>query len=263
MKGYLAILKSRIFVLIQYRAAALAGLATQFFWGLIKVMILAAFYSETTITQPLSLAQAFDFIWIGQALLLLLPWTIDKELEEQVKSGNIGYELVRPLDLYSLFFFRSLAMRVAPTIMRAIPVFLIAGLFINLSSPISTGAAIAFTFSLILSALLSAAITTIVIISLFWTLSGEGIVCMLAHVVLFLSGLVVPLPLFPNWAQPILNIQPFRFIIDVPCRLYTGIIPVSEAAYYLTFQVMWILLFVIAGRVLINRAVKKFVMQGG
>lgn len=263
MKAYLAILYARMATLFQYRGAAFAGVATQIFWAIIKTMILTAFYSETSVSQPISLPQAITFIWLGQALLALLPWTIDKELEAQVKNGNVSYELVRPINLYSLWYARAFAIRTVPTIMRCIPVFVIAILFFGLSAPISWAASLTFGISLIFGAFLSAAITTLIIISLFWTISGEGIQRLTPHISLLLSGLVVPLPLFPDRLQPFLNLQPFRGVIDIPCRLYTGVIPVEEAFYYLGFQLIWLLIIVGAGRRLMNRALRQLVIQGG
>ena len=100
MRAYAAILRGRLAVLFQYRAAALAGLATQVFWGIVKIMILTAFYAQSASGLPLSLAQAITFVWLGQALLQLLPWNMDREIEAQVKNGNVAYDLVpaaRPL----------------------------------------------------------------------------------------------------------------------------------------------------------------------
>lgn len=263
MKGYLAIFKGRLAALFQYRAAALAGLGTQIFWGIIKVMILTAFFAQSTSAQPISLSQAITFIWLGQALLQLLPWNIDKEIELQVKSGNVAYELIRPLDLYWLWFFRSCAMRVLPTLLRSIPLIILAGLFFDLSRPVSLPAGIAFGCSIVMSTLLSTAITTLVVVSIFWTLSGEGLLRLLPHTVMLLSGMVVPLPLFPNWMQPFLSIQPFRGIIDIPARLYTGVIPSDDAPYYLAFQLLWAVTFLVAGRWLMQKALRQIVIQGG
>jgi ABC-2 type transport system permease protein len=123
MRAYLAILKSRTLILFQYRAAALAGIPTQVFWGMIKIMVFTAFYATASRSHPLNLSQTTTFIWIGQAFLQLLPWNIDKELEEQIKNGNIAYELARPLDLYWYWFARALAMRLTPTVWRCIPLF--------------------------------------------------------------------------------------------------------------------------------------------
>lgn len=263
MKVYLAILYVRMATLFQYRGAAFAGIATQIFWAIIKTMILTAFYAHASAAQPISLVQAITFIWLGQALLALLPWNIDKELEAQVKNGNVSYELVRPINLYGLWYARAFSIRTVPTIMRCIPVLMIAILFFGLSAPISRAASLAFGVSLIFGAFLSAAITTLIMISLFWTISGEGIQRLMPHVAFLLSGLIVPLPLFPEWLQPFLNLQPLRGVIDIPSRLYTGVIPAQEAFYYLGFQLIWILILVGIGRWLMDRALRQIVIQGG
>ncbi len=263
MKAYLAILRGRLAVLFQYRAAALAGLVTQIFWGFVKIMILSAFYMQDAYSQPISLAQAMTFIWLGQALLQVLPWNIDKEIEAQIKNGNVAYELIRPLDIYWLWFSRSLAMRLVPTFFRSIPLFLMAGLFFGLSQPVSIEAGIAFGVSIIFSVLLSSAITTLIIISLFWTISGEGIQRLIPHFTMLLSGMVVPLPLFPDWMQPFLNLQPFRGLIDIPCRLYTGVIPCQDVWFCFGFQIVWIVILIVMGRILIKKAIKQVVIQGG
>ncbi|WP_068469355.1 ABC transporter permease [Candidatus Protochlamydia phocaeensis] len=263
MKAYLAIFKCRLSALFQYRLAAFAGLSTQIFWGFVKMMILQAFYAHALSPPPISLPQAITFVWLGQALLQLLPWNIDREIEAQVRTGNVAYELVRPIDVYGLWFVRSLALRFIPTLMRSLPLFLVAGLFFGLSMPASASAGIFFSLSLFCSMLLSAAMTTLVVISLFWTISGEGILRLLPHLTMILSGMVVPLPLFPDWMQPFLSIQPFRGIIDIPVRLYTGIIPPAEGLFYLGFQLAWFAFFVVLGRALMHQAMKRIIIQGG
>lgn len=262
MNGYLAILKIRMKTLLQYRTVAFAAICTQLFWGLITVMVYRAFYTNAR-NQPISLDQAITFIWLGQALLQLIPWSIDKEIEFQVKNGNVVYELLRPIDLYKLWFVRSFALRSIPTIMRCFPIFLVGGLFFGLLPPVSYQATICFMVSLCLALLLSTAMITFVMISLFWTISGEGIQRLLPHVTVLFAGMVVPLPLFPTWMQPFLNLQPFRGIIDIPARFYTGIIPTFDALYYFGFQMGWFLFFFLLGKWLIQKAIKNFVIQGG
>ena len=100
MNSYLAVLKARFRLLLQYRAAALAGLGTQIFWGLMRVMIFTAFYHSTTATPPISLADTVTYLWLIQAMLLLLPWRLDAEIQGMIRDGTVAYELVRPIDLY-------------------------------------------------------------------------------------------------------------------------------------------------------------------
>ncbi len=263
MNGYLAVFTIRMKALLQYRSAAFAGVCAQLFWGLVQVMIFRAFYTQVSGPEPITLSQAVTFIWLGQALIQMLPWTIDKEIEILVRNGNVAYELVRPLHLYGFWFARSFAMRLIPTAMRCIPIFILGGCFLGLTAPISWGAAMAFFFSVILALFLSSAITTLMVISLFWTLSGDGIQRLLPHCTVLFSGMVVPLPLFPLWMQPFLNIQPFRGVMDIPCRLYTGVIPIADALYYLGFQLAWIAILVSFGQWLLHRATRRLMIQGG
>ncbi len=263
MRAYCAIFKARTAALFQYRLAALAGMSTQVFWGIVKVMILQAFYAQSTQPEPISLSQAMVFVWLGQALLGLLPWNIDKELESQIKTGHVAYELVRPIHLYWLWFFRSIALRIVPTAMRSLPIILVAGLFFGFPLPISWSAGAFFCLSLLFSLLLSAAMSTLIFTSLFWTLSGEGVQKLLPHLTILLSGLVVPLPLFPGWMQPFMSLQPFRGLIDIPIRIYIGVIPSDEFLYYAGFQCFWILIFMVIGQWVMRTALKRVIIQGG
>lgn len=260
MKSYIALLRARFLTLLQYRKAAVAGACTQIFWAVIFSIILTAFYRANPAASPLSLETILIFNWINQGLWLLIPWNIDKEIERQIRSGTVAYELIRPLNLYWLYFFRALALRLVPLFIRSVPFFIIAVLFFGLPAP---HACLAFVASICCSLLLSAAITTLLMISLFWTISGEGILRVIPQVAIFFSGLVVPIPLFPDWAQTFMQIQPFRGILDIPCRIYTGLIPVSDSYFYLGFQLAWALVLILCGHIIIKRALHKIQIQGG
>ena len=262
MNAYFALLRCRFASLVQYKAAVLAGIATQIFWGILKVMILTAFYASSTKSQPMTLQEAITFIWIGQMLFLLLPWNIDKDIEAQIKSGVVVYELIRPIDLYWLWFSRSLALRLFPALLRSLIICIIASLCLGMSLPISPSAAFLFFLSMCFATLLASSITTLVMISLFWTISGEGLLRLLPQVTLLLSGLVVPLPLFPEWLQPFILLQPFRAIVDIPSRIYTGLIPVSESLFWIGFQSLWLFILIIMGKWLMKKALRQFVVQG-
>ena len=77
---YLAVFRMRFLLMLQYRAAAIAGFATQCWWGLLKVMVFAAFYRSRCAHQPINLAHAVTYTWLGQAFLRSLPWNADPEV---------------------------------------------------------------------------------------------------------------------------------------------------------------------------------------
>jgi len=264
MRSYWAVVSARFRMLLQYRAAAVAGFGTQLFWGLIRIMIFEAFYRSTTASQPMTLPEVVDYIWLGQATFVMtLPYYLDLEILTMVRSGTVVYELLRPLDLYSLWFSRSVASRAAPTLLRALPMFVAAGLFLGLRPPASVASGAGWLLALLGALMLSCAISTILSVSLLWTIAGEGLVQILGSAGMILSGIVIPLPLFPDWAQTALNILPFRGLLDTPARIYSGNILPGEALPLFAHQMAWTLAFVALGRLLLARGTRRLVAQGG
>jgi ABC-2 type transport system permease protein len=156
-----------------------------------------------------------------------------------------------------------LAMRTAPTLLRSIPLLAITGLFFGLGSPPSWASALAFVLSLLGALLMGCAISCLLAISLFWTISGQGLNNLLMPAIFVFSGMLVPLPLLPDWAQPLLNALPFRGLVDVPFRLYTGHIPPAEVLPLFGFQLAWALALVLLGHRILARGTRRLVVQGG
>jgi ABC-2 type transport system permease protein len=272
MKAYWSLFVTRFALLLQYRVAALAGIATQLFWGFVKIMVLAAFFTHTTSAQPMTFREAVGYVWLSQAFLVaLVPWSGDRDIQELIRSGAIGYDLLRPTDLYNFWFTRALAMRTAPVILRAIPIFCVT-LFVlplvglsnwSLAFPPSFTAFVAFFLSFIGGIILSSAITMLLTVSMMWTLSGEGANSISPSLINILSGMIIPLPLFPEWIQPLLNALPFSGLLDKPFRLFSGNISPNEVFGVLFHQIFWIAVIVLFGRFFVRRGVKKLVIQGG
>jgi len=263
MRAYWAIVSARYRMLLQYRAAAVAGFATQVFWGLIKVMIFAAFYRASRAPQPMSYAEVVTYVWLGQAMLRMLPWDMDGDLRAMIRSGAVAYELLRPLDLYALWFARAVAWRTAPTTLRAIPMFALAMACFGMRAPASAASGAAWLAAMVGALLLACAITTLLSVSLLWTISGDGAARLIVAGVIFLSGMIVPLPLFPDWAQSVVNVLPFRGIVDLPFRLYMGHIAPAGVWGVLAHQLAWTLGLVLFGRWLLARGTRRLVVQGG
>jgi ABC-2 type transport system permease protein len=263
MKAYLAIFSAYFRTLLQYRTAALAGIATQVFWGLIRMMILDGFYRSTTAPQPMSYPEVVTYIWLGQAMILLVITGIDLDIRTMIRSGTVAYELLRPLELYRLWYCRALARRTAPLLLRMVPIFVIAWLFFGLRAPASPASGALCAISTVVTMLLGASIATLMTMSLLWTLAGDGINRLMAAAMYIFSGMIVPLPLFPDWLQPLLNALPFRGLADTPFRIYMGHIPPEQGLLAIAHQLVWTAAFVVVGRWVLSRGVGRLVVQGG
>lgn len=271
MNAYTAIISARFRILLQYRAAALAGVVTQVFWGLIKIMILWAFYRVSRTSQPITFEEAVGYTWLGQAFLGMQPWNVDGDVRGQIRSGSIAYELARPVDLYAFWYCRAIGWKLAAPLMRCIPIFVFAGIVLpligsgdwSLRLPPTWGSTAGFALTLLGTLLLSCAITNLYNISFLWTVGGEGIFPLLGACSLLMSGMIIPLPLFPDWLATVFYALPFSGLADTPYRVYTGNYEAWKALPLFAHQLGWTVVLVLLGRWVLGRGLKRVVVQGG
>ena len=150
--------------------------------------------------------------------------------------------------------------------MRFVPIILVA-LFLPkaymLGAPASIWSFILFLLTLILGTILVIGIAMLIYVIMFYTTSSKGLFNVYAVIAEFFAGSVVPIPFMPNWLQNICYILPFRISFDLPFRVYTGNISVSQGIVSVLTQLVWIVIIVCVGNLLINHATKKVVIQGG
>jgi ABC-2 type transport system permease protein len=271
MRPYLAVFGARFLMMLQYRAAALAGIGTQFWFGAIMVMSLAAFYASGKGAPPITLPQSITYIWLGQAFLGLLPWNVDTDIAEMMRSGNVGYERLRPVDTYAYWFARAAAWRAAGTLLRCVPLIVVVAILFpligladwSLRPPADFQALVLFAVSMLCVLLLSSAMTTVVNITVVWMVSPLGIISITGSLTIILSGMVIPLPLFPHWAQLALLIQPFAGLVDLPYRIYFGNLEGFAALGAIGLQLFWTLVLVLLGRSFMTSVMQRVQVQGG
>ncbi len=267
MRAYYSLFKMRLLKGLQYRAAALAGVSTQFFWGFMFVMIFEAFYKSTSTPQPISFRELIQVLWLQQSFLVfIMLWIRDNELINLITSGNIAYELCRPADLYSFWYAKLIAQRLSGALLRCFPILIVAVLLpypYNFTFPPSLSDFILFVITLTLGLILIVAISMLIYISIFYTMSGMGSLLIFGVFGEFFSGLVIPVPLMPNTLKTIVYILPFRYTSDLPFRIYAGNIGINEAVISIGVQLLWIVIIIAGGKLWMNKALKRVVVQGG
>lgn len=267
MKKYLAFFRIRFTNTLQYRTAALAGMVTQFVWGMMELLAYHAFYQANPTAFPMTFQQTAAYIWLQQAFLaLFMLWFFENEIFSAITSGGIAYELVRPMDLYGRWFCQSVSNRLAKTLLRALPIFLIA---IFLPAPFSLtltthgGRLLLFFISTCLSLGVVVSVSMLVYISTFYTLSPLGVRLMVAAVGDFLAGGIIPLPFFPQPFRQIVELLPFAAMQNMPLRIYSGNLTGQALQTGLFLQVFWLVSLVALGKVWLKKALQKVIVQGG
>ena len=256
MSSYFGIFKMQFKGELQYRAKAISGIATQFFWGVMYICLYTAFLKNGTV-NGFSLSQMTTYVWLGQAFWALRYVGIGKNVGNEIISGNVCYKFVRPINLYNLWYAEYLGEKLAATILRFAPILIIAFLLpsgFNMTTPVSGYAFLLFLISLILGLFICVAISMFSINFIFKTLSVKGATGIVTTICGLLGGIFIPLPLLPEKLQTILNYLPFRFIGDLPFRIYIGNVSIRDGLIFIGISFAWLIALVILGKLLIKKS---------
>ena len=266
MRVYFHYFKLRIITFMQYRTAALAGLSTQFFWGLMLIFIYMALYQNSD-NAVMSLGQIVSYAWLNQAFYAFLSVrTIDSEIVNSIRSGNVAYEIIRPYNLYFWWYIKCLAKRISGGVLRFLPVIIVASILpspYGISLPASILNFVLFMISLILGSFVVTGINMLVHTVGFYTYNEAGISSMLNSIMELLCGNYVPVVLLPIIIQKGTYYLPFRLVSDLPYRIYSNNIGINEGLLSIGLQVIWIILLIIIGNLIVKKSLKKVFIQGG
>jgi len=243
-----------------YRTAALAGMATNLVFGFLRCAVLLTVFDGAARVAGYDPAAAVTFVWVGQALLdVVLCWG-DIELAERVRSGDIAIDLVRPWDLQLARLAQDLGRAGFSMLARFVPPMLVAAAFFELRLPGGPGGWAVFAAGVLLAIVVGFCLRFLGGLTAFWLLDWRGVVGLYAVASGVLGGMVLPIGLFPRWAQVAIWCTPFPAAVQAPADLLIGH---GAALPLLAHQLGWALGLLWLGRVVLRRAERILVVQGG
>ena len=267
MRKYVSFFRMRFAMGLQYRTAAAAGMATQFAWGFMEILVFRAFYAANPAAFPMTFEATASYIWLQQAFLAIFSaWPMDPEIFDCIIDGNVAYELCRPVNIYDMWLARSMASRLSRVVLRCVPILMVALLLpkpYGISMPPSMDQFFVFLLTLLLGFLVSASFYMWIYVLTFYTISPMGLRLMVASIVEFFSGGGIPLPFFPQKIRAFLELLPFAAMQNVPLRVYSASMTPDETQRAILLQLFWLLILVAAGRAMCARAVRHVTLQGG
>ena len=265
MNKYISYFKLRYNVALQYRASAIAGIFTQFFWAIMQILIYIAFYKNGVVAN-ISLEQLISYVWLRQAFYSIINHVTDSEIRSSIENGNISYELIKPINLYWIWFCKTISSRIAACLLKCIPILIIVPFLpkgINLNGPESLIALILFAITLILGMFIMSAVINLFYITIFYTMTSKGTTSIFYALLEFFGGGFIPVALMPSVWQKVCYLLPVSLATDLPFRIYTGNIYVLDGFKYIGLQFLWICVLVLIGNVCLNRILKNVIIQGG
>ena len=261
-RPYLTVFRLRALMETQYRAAALGGLVTQVFFGLVYIFLYTTLYAGSS---PEMLRDTITYVWLQQMFFRMM-FSTDGELQNLILSGGVAYMLVRPVDQHRFWVCRDVGGRLVGAMMRLIPMLAIQFLLpreLRISLPDGWLSLVQFVTSLLIGCVCLCELMSITDAVVMKTMDKRGVSAILNLTMLTFSGNVIPLTLFPDGLQTLVRYQPFAQALDASIRMYQHAAALPEWALNVGVQIAWIFILRAIGRAMWARQLNNMIVQGG
>jgi ABC-2 type transport system permease protein len=263
MRLFLEVTKRSFQRHLTYRAATLAGLLTNFFFGILRAAVFIALYGSRDQVAGISLEGVVTYAALTQAVIAYLSIFHWSDLANSVYTGDIATDLLKPMGYFRFWMARDLGRALVSFLLRGVVIMAAYALVFDLVWPQSWLQWSTVALSMILSWWLSFAWRFLINLTAFWTPNAEGILRFFFVSAWFLSGFLMPLRYFPEWVQRISAWTPFPAMINTVIEVYLGILQGGELAAALLAQAAWIIVITLAGQIVLRAGVRRLVILGG
>ncbi len=248
---------------LAYRAANLNGLVTNICFGYLRAVVFVAVFQNQTTVAGYDVGQTITYTWLTQALIMVVALWNWWDVEQTIRTGDVVSDLAKPFSYLGFWLARDYGRAYYFVLFRAAPILLVGQLTYGVSWPTSPWTWLAFAISVVLAIATSFAWRFALNLSAFWTTDTRGLGNLATSVILVLSGFAVPLPFFPSAVRDVLTLLPFAGIIQVPCDVFLGRLAGPDLLLAVARQALWTIALLAGAQLLVGRATRRVVVQGG
>lgn len=246
---------------LAYRAAIVDRLLGFFVRFIVLYYFWQAVYADNVVLNGRSFLEMVTYIFLSLSISSLYISPSIYFISEDIKSGNIIYLLLKPMDYQLQFICKQLGIFLYMLVIISIVFVTMYSLIVSLPIPMNP---LYFLISLILGLLTVVSFDFLMGQFCFWTENSWGLTYFQFAIVELLSGTLIPLDFFPRGLQNlVIKYLPFQGIVYTPISLFQNVWTGPEFFEYLMKQLAWITLFLLLGRFVYQKARKIVLINGG
>jgi ABC-2 type transport system permease protein len=200
---------------------------------------------------------------LGVLMDVLLDVGPEWYLAEQVRTGKIDTDLMKPVDFHGLMLAMSSGEVLFNLAVLVVPGLLGAWLFLGVQLPAGLAQAGLFAVSVVLAFLVLFHIAFLLGLLSVVTLDIRSFAWAYYSLVGFFAGQMVPLWLFPDLLRRVAEVLPFQAIYFTPMSIYVGTLSGEAALRAMGLQAAWATVLAAAARWAWLRLHRRLVVQGG
>ena len=249
--------------MLAYRVSYMIGVITYIIHVAVYYFLYQSLYHKHDSINGYTLQEMLTYIslgWISKSLYLNY---IDREITEDIQSGQVAMDLIKPIDFQLMYFARGIGHSLFRFVLFTPPIVVFTFILFSTSGPASGFHLAAFSVASFFSILIYLAINYIIGLLAIFFLSLRGILYSKNLIIELLSGLLLPIDWFPNWFQFLSGLLPFQAIAYYPLQIYLGRIHGQFIFFSLLSQLTWLAIIFLVGRFVWIVCQRRILIQGG
>lgn len=222
--------------------------------------------SPETLLEGYAFLEMVTYIFIAELVTRLVYNDADWFVADEVKSGSIASNLIKPISYHLRIFFMALGQFLFELFVVCLPIWIVisvGGWFLLGLTPPSLMSILLFLLSVFLSFVLMYFFNMSFGFLAFYLENMWGMAHVKYVLVAFLSGLVIPVAFFPQWIQKVLEWLPFGSFASMPLQVYLGKLGTEALLWGFGKQLLWIGAFALLSQFIYSRAINRLTINGG
>lgn len=262
---WLNFLVNKIRCFIAYRDSFFASLVNIIIKSMATGMLWITLYSIGGIDVEFSLHQMLLYAIASISLSQCLTWWDGPHLYALniVKTGKIITEMLRPVPYPMIILLRGSTEFAVNFIIYSVPTFLFGLIFFKIQVHINIIQFTWFIISFLLSYLVMFLFQMFLAIVSILTLELSGILHFFHAVIMLLSCQYIPLWMYPQSIQNLIQLLPFQYVFYTPLSILTSQIDWLSFVQTTAVELLWIIILVIINFSVWKYAKTKVCIQGG
>ena len=222
----------------------------------------ALFLSNGQMNPVLKQDDILNYIIVATIISTFIECNTIEWMNDQIRTGNIVTELVRPVNFRKMAFSRHLGGTVIKIVFYCIPLSILVGIVLN--KPLLCHKQILYgLLSVILAYCIQFLYSLIIGLLAFWLIVTWPLNMLLGAVYKLLSGAWIPVTMFPDFLNRINYFFPFRAIYAIPVTIMTNQLNIQNIWQNILIQLIWIIILFAVMELIWNIGKKKLIVQGG
>lgn len=249
--------------MLAFRLRYYTGIITYFINVSVYYFIWQAIFKANPAFAGFDFPQMITYVAAGWIIRSMYFNNVDVELSNDILEGKIVMAMLRPASIQWSYISRALGEAVFRMLMLTLPCSVVILLVFPVKPPASVLHGLAFLAAIVGSVLMVAMMNFIVGAFAVKLKSILGLLRAKFYMQELLSGLLVPIAVFPAPLRKLSALLPFEHIGYTPMMIYLGKVPATDIPRVLLLDLFWIIALALAGQVFWARMTRQLTVHGG